>query len=78
MVGNSLTLADLACIATISSCVFFTPISAEKYPKFTAWVKLMSELPYYKETNQKGVDEFDKLLMDLIVKNKNKQTGIKD
>lgn len=73
LVGNNLTLADLACIATIGSCVFFAAISVEKYPKLTAWMKLMSELPYYKETNQKGVDEFDKLLFDLLVKHKNKK-----
>lgn len=75
LVGNSLTLADLACIATIASCVFFTPISGEKYPKLTAWVELMSELPYYQETNQKGADEFDRLLIDLLVKHKNKRDG---
>lgn len=57
--------------------MFFAPISEEKYPKLTAWVKLMNELPYYKDTNQKGVDEFDELLIGLIAKNKIK-TRVQD
>lgn len=71
LVGNHLTLADLACIATISSGLEIIPMCEMKYPKLTAWVKLISELPYYQETNQKGVDELVQLFKEILQKNKN-------
>lgn len=71
LVGNNLTLADLACIASITSGLAFIPISKEKYPKLTAWTKLMEKLPYYQEINQKGVDELNTLLFGFIETNKN-------
>uniref|UniRef100_T1GW09 Uncharacterized protein n=1 Tax=Megaselia scalaris TaxID=36166 RepID=T1GW09_MEGSC len=55
LVGNSLTVADLCCIATISSLVF-APIDPSKYPKLTEWIKRMKVLPYY-ETNEKGASQ---------------------
>lgn len=52
LVGNSLTVADICCIATVSSLVF-APIDPAKYPKLTEWIKRMKMLPCY-ETNEKG------------------------
>lgn len=65
-----MTLADLACIASISSGLAFIPICGVKHPKLTKWVKMMSELPYYQEINQKGVDELNSLLFGFIETNK--------
>lgn len=73
LVGDHLTLADLACITTISSSLTIIPMCETKYPKLTAWVKLISELPYYKELNQKGADELNTLYSTVLEANRNKK-----
>ncbi|XP_052894540.1 glutathione S-transferase 1-like [Anopheles moucheti] len=57
IVGNQLTLADLSCIATISSMHIVFPIDGAKHPKLIAWVERLAKLPYYKVTNQEGAEE---------------------
>lgn len=47
--GNELTLADFACVATISSIDQFAPIDEIKHPKLTGWLNRMSEIPYYND-----------------------------
>ncbi|EDS27666.1 glutathione-s-transferase theta, gst [Culex quinquefasciatus] len=48
IVGNSLTLADLSCIASIASINALFPIDATKYPKLAAWYARVAESPCYK------------------------------
>lgn len=52
--GDEMTVADLCCIATVSSLTDIATIDAEKYPKFMEWIERMSQLPYYEEKNAIG------------------------
>lgn len=45
--GTELTIADLCCIASLTSVNEIAPIDAGKYPKLTDWCKRMQQLPYY-------------------------------
>lgn len=47
--GNDLTVADFACISTISSADQFAPIDEKKYPKLQGWLNRMAQIPYYNE-----------------------------
>lgn len=53
--GNNVTLADICCIASVTSLVFH-PIDQSKYPKTTAWIKRVQELPFY-VCNEKGAND---------------------
>ncbi|XP_055589444.1 uncharacterized protein LOC129741721 [Uranotaenia lowii] len=57
IVGNSMTLADLSCIASIASMHAIFPADAGQYPNLVRWINRMSKLPYYKEINQDGAEE---------------------
>lgn len=52
--GDKMTIADLCCVATVTSIDEFATIDAAKYPKFTQWIKRLSQLPYYEEKNGAG------------------------
>lgn len=62
LVGNTLTLADLCTIATVSSMNFLVEIEGVKYPKLTAWIKRMESLPYY-HVNRDGVTVLKQLFL---------------
>lgn len=68
LVGNSLTVADLVCIANVSSMDGLVPIDAVKYPKLTAWLERVKQLPYYEEANGKHDATYIKFLKDLLAK----------
>jgi len=67
--GDTITIADYCCIATISSVDKVAPIDADKYPKLLAWMKLMQALPAY-EVNVEGASDVQKLLFDTLAKRK--------
>lgn len=52
--GDEMTIADLCCIATVSSIDEIVTIDARKYPKFLQWIERLSQLPYYEEKNGVG------------------------
>ncbi|XP_067634327.1 glutathione S-transferase 1 [Eurosta solidaginis] len=60
--GEHMTIADLSAVATISSSEKFAPIDNEKFPNLNAWLKRMSQLPYYVKINQEGAN----LLFDTV------------
>ncbi|XP_017038681.1 glutathione S-transferase 1-like [Drosophila ficusphila] len=60
--GDTLTIADFCCAATVSSLPAVVPLEAEKYPKITAWLKRLQELPYYEEANGAGAKKYVDLL----------------
>ncbi|XP_037044324.1 glutathione S-transferase 1-like [Bradysia coprophila] len=70
--GDEMTIADLCCVATISSVGHYAPIDPEKYPKLLAWLKRMAELPYYNEANGIGAEMLIQSVDDSLVKNKAK------
>ncbi|XP_052894539.1 glutathione S-transferase 1-like [Anopheles moucheti] len=70
IVGNRMTLADLSCIATISSMHAMYPIDGAKHPKLIAWVERLAKLPYYKVTNQEGAEELAQLYRAKLEENR--------
>lgn len=61
MAGETVTIADISLVATLTSCNVVVPINSEKYPKITAWIKTMEQLPYY-NANKVGLDVLDELI----------------
>lgn len=66
LTGEDMTIADLCCVATISTATIITPIPSNKFPKLFKWYNLMKTLPYYKEANEIGLNALDSLLKKKI------------
>lgn len=47
--GEEMTIADLCCIATVTSLNEIATIDPEKHPQLTQWIERMAELPYFEE-----------------------------
>ncbi|ENN79729.1 hypothetical protein D910_05732 [Dendroctonus ponderosae] len=62
LTGDSLTIADLCCVATVSTATVITPISTEKYPNLSHWYRTCKNLNYYEETNGVGLNNLDALV----------------
>lgn len=67
--GDTLTIADFCCVATISSVDEIVTIDAKKYPKFTQWLKRLSQLPYYEEKNGVGARLVQEMIRETLQKN---------
>ncbi|EDV55070.1 glutathione S-transferase 1 [Drosophila erecta] len=52
LAGDSLTLADLSTGPTVSALPVAVDIDPATYPKVTAWLDRLNQLPYYKEINE--------------------------
>lgn len=75
LVGNSMTLADLATVTSITQLVtLYAMLDNTKYPKIQAWLNRMAELPYFYELNTKHVDRFKGVLTEKIAENKRMAT----
>lgn len=70
--GNELTIADLCCVATVTSVNDVAHIDEFKFPKVHAWLKKLSELPYYKATNEEGAEELKALFKAKLAENRSK------
>ncbi|XP_053672087.1 uncharacterized protein LOC128722449 [Anopheles nili] len=76
IVGNTLTLADVSCIATVATMEEFFPMERSKYPKLVAWIDRVSRnFPQYDQLNQAGAVEFAEMCESLRVKNATKVVG---
>lgn len=64
--GDTLTIADFCCAATVSSLPAFLEIDPETFPKITTWLARLSELPYYQESNADGVEKYIALFKGAI------------
>ncbi|KAF9408155.1 hypothetical protein HW555_012062 [Spodoptera exigua] len=62
LAGNKLTLADISCVATISTLNELLPIDEVTYPNICAWLNRCEEYEFYKKGNQPGLLEFRRLL----------------
>ncbi|CAG9761828.1 unnamed protein product [Ceutorhynchus assimilis] len=62
LTGDSLTIADLCCVATVSTATVITPISTEKYPNLSQWYRTCKNLDYYEEANGVGLNKLDALV----------------
>ncbi|XP_030745074.1 glutathione S-transferase 1-like isoform X2 [Sitophilus oryzae] len=62
LAGDSLTVADLCCVATVSTATVITPISTEKYPNLSQWYRTCKNLDYYESSNGNGLNKLDALV----------------
>nr|AIH07590.1 glutathione S-transferase epsilon 15 [Spodoptera litura] len=62
LAGNKLTVADISCVATVSTLNELLHIDEAMYPNICAWVKRCAEHEFYKNGNQPGLMEFRRLL----------------
>lgn len=67
LAGDHLTIADLCCVCTITSGGLFAPITEERYPKISDWIRRLKALPYYEETNGKDNVEYLNFLKGFLV-----------
>jgi len=58
LVGDSLTLADLVSGPTVSALRAAVDIEPSEYPKVTAWLDRLNQIPYYKEINEGPVQGY--------------------
>lgn len=70
--GDHMTIADLCCIATISTAHEFAPIDKKTFPNLFAWVERMSALPYYEKANGEGSRLLVETVKQRLVENKKK------
>ncbi|XP_075984524.1 glutathione S-transferase 1-like [Anticarsia gemmatalis] len=68
LAGDEPTLADISCVATISSLNEMIPIDAKEYPNITAWLARCSKLDYYQKGNTPGLQEFGVLLKQFLAR----------
>lgn len=66
--GNDMSIADISCIATLTSMDSFSPIDSAKYPKLVEWVKTMKALPFY-EHNKEGAESVQRIMWEKMGKN---------
>ncbi|XP_055859301.1 glutathione S-transferase 1-like [Episyrphus balteatus] len=52
--GQHMTIADLCCIASMSTAHDLAPIDKKTFPNLFAWMERMSALPYYEKCNGEG------------------------
>lgn len=70
LVGNQVTVADLAAGATVSYFKFLVEINAVKYPKMCEWLDRLKTVPYFNETISENVEDFRDCVAALIAMNR--------
>lgn len=68
--GDELTLADYACMATVSSMTRIIPIDKNEYPKLFDWIQRLDKEEFFKDV--KGANEHQQLIIDTVKSNKEK------
>lgn len=71
LVGDTLTLADLAMSTTITNILEWAPLEdGPRYQRITAWLKRIdAELPYYAELNAPKVAEYGAVFRKVLASN---------
>lgn len=70
--GSKLTIADLCCLASLSSIEKIAPIDSGKFPRFTKWLETLKKLPYYKAANGEGAEVLQSFVLQTVEENKKK------
>lgn len=70
--GDNLSIADISCIATLTSMDSFLPIEEDKYPKLVKWINTMKEFPFY-EANREGAELCQEYMWNKFKENQSKQ-----
>ncbi|CAH1155269.1 unnamed protein product [Phaedon cochleariae] len=64
--GDTLTLADLSIVATLTSAKPLVPIADNRFPKIAEWLTRVQALPYYEEANQVGLRKFEEWIKSML------------
>nr|UEN71121.1 glutathione S transferase-E7 [Glyphodes pyloalis] len=56
LVGDDVTIADICCVATLSSLTAIVPVDESTHPNLTAWLARCATKEFYKKANQPGVE----------------------
>lgn len=70
LVGNSITVADYCCVATVSTIQYAVPIDPDTYPNVAEWFEKMKTVPFYDEVNGKNVEIFEQLVLGALESNR--------
>lgn len=70
LVGNSITVADYCCVASVSTIQYAVPIDSDSYPKLSEWFEAMKTVPFYDEINGKYVEIFEQLVQGALESNR--------
>ncbi|XP_026735516.1 glutathione S-transferase 1-like [Trichoplusia ni] len=66
MAGDQLTLADISCVASVSTLNELLPIDKKVYPNITLWLMRCSQFDFYKKGNLPGLLQFRCLLKEFL------------
>ncbi|XP_047027292.1 glutathione S-transferase 1-like [Helicoverpa zea] len=55
LAGDNMTLADICCVATISTLNEAFPVDEKAYPKLSAWFNRLKQQEFYKKRNEPGL-----------------------
>lgn len=67
LAGDDLTIADLCCVASISTLDYLLPISGVAFPQLYLFLERCTKLPYYNEINQAGVDNLGSRIQERLI-----------
>lgn len=67
--GVSLTVADLACITSVTQIAVVRSIN-EKYVNVLSWIKRLERLPYYDELNAAPLAELSAWIKEKLIENR--------
>lgn len=68
LVGDDTTLADISCVASISSLNIFVPVD-EKFVKLKTWMKKIAEEAWYQKANVPGLAFYENVFKTQMAKN---------
>lgn len=66
--GDHLSIADISCIATLSSMDTFLSIEKSQYPKLVKWMQSMKSFSFC-EPNKKAVEDVQELMRNKLKEN---------
>lgn len=67
--GDHLSIADISCIATLSSMDSFLTIEKAKYPKLTKWIHSMKSFSFY-ELNKRAAEDVQEMMRNKMKENR--------
>lgn len=67
--GDDLNVADLCCVASISSIIRVVPLDTTEHAKVIEWMQRMAKLPYYEAKNAEGAERLQDIVMKMLKEN---------
>ncbi|EDW01858.1 glutathione S-transferase 1 [Drosophila grimshawi] len=62
MTGATLTIADFSYVSSVSGLLGLAPVQEQRYPRLSAWLERMEQLPNYRSSNGNGAQ----MLIDML------------